>query len=457
MSGAPPAARARARARPLVGATLRYRDIVRADPVRAATTAPSQAPAQASPLLPLAQPQQAPDLDGLRGVAASPPPGDGGGCGGARDGNYAAQAGELLDYGRYEVLGLLGCGTFGQVFRAHDRVTHEDVAVKIVRREVLFYHQACVELGILQKLGALDPHGHHHIGLQCKHPHTQCKKAHTLHEPCDLTFLSLSLYLSWCVCLAVRLRHYFHHGSHLCLVFELLSLSLYDLLSRTGFAGVSLHLVRKIGRQLLTALAFLARPEIGVVHGDVKPENVLLCDPHRARVKLIDFGSAAPAPASPAAAATAGRYVQSRYYRAPEVLLGLPHAAPIDVWSLACVLAEMHTGAPLFPGTDAHDQLARIAALLGPPPAHMLAADAGTPPAPASALARGPRPVADVAHALAGIFGAAGVHAGHAGGDCAGFCDALARMLAYDPAARLTPAAALAHPFFHSPHAAPTT
>lgn len=254
----------------------------------------------------------------------------------------------------------------------------------------------------------------------------------------------------------MRLRHYFHHGSHLCLVFELLSLSLYELLARTGFAGVSLHLVRTIGRQLLTALAFLARPEIGVVHGDVKPENVLLCDAQRARVKLIDFGSAAPAPdsaAAAAAAATAGRYVQSRYYRAPEVLLGRPHAAPIDVWSLACVLVEMHTGAPLFPGTDARDQLARIAALLGPPPAHML--PVGGPPV--GGPVGGPRPVAAVAHALAGVVGAAraarAAQAGHTDADYAGFCDAVARMLAYDPAARLTPAAALAHPFFHSTHA----
>lgn len=152
MSGAPPA-----RPRPLLGATLRYRAIVAAaGPVHAAAAPPL--PPQLQPLLPLAQPQQ------LDAPPDTPPERLCGDPSGA-DGNHAAQTGELLDYGRYEVLGLLGCGTFGQVFRAHDRVTHEDVAVKIVRREALFYHQACVELCLLQKLGALDPHGHQHIGL----------------------------------------------------------------------------------------------------------------------------------------------------------------------------------------------------------------------------------------------------------------------------------------------------
>lgn len=261
----------------------------------------------------------------------------------------------------------------------------------------------------------------------------------------------------------VQLRHYFHYGNHLCLVFELLSRSLYELLALTGFGGVSLHLVRTIGRQLLTALAFLARPEISVVHGDVKPENVLLCDAHRARVKLIDFGSAAPAPAdAAAAAATARRCVQSRYYRAPEVLLGLPHAAPIDVWSLGCLLVEMHAGSPLFPGTDARDMLARISALLGPPPSHMLSGLGTTATTCATTTAFGatsttsgmPRTVEEVARALAGVVDAAraarGGQAGHTGADYACFCDAVARMLAYDPAVRITPAAALAHPFFRT-------
>ena len=79
--------------------------------------------------------------------------------------------------------------------------------------------------------------------------------------------------------------------NHLCLVFELLSYNLYDLLRNTSYRGVSLNLTRKFAQQLCTALLFLATPELNVIHCDLKPENILLCNPKRSAIKIVDFGS----------------------------------------------------------------------------------------------------------------------------------------------------------------------
>ena len=136
------------------------------------------------------------------------------------------------------------------------------------------------------------------------------------------------------------------------------------MLRSTSFKGVSLGLVRKFARQIFSALSFLR--SIGVVHCDVKPENVLLVSADRSAVKLIDFGSSCFVGDTPDFT-----YVQSRFYRAAEVILGLPYGVEIDTWSLGCVLVEMHAGTPLFPGRDERDQLGKIAEALGPVPAWM--------------------------------------------------------------------------------------
>jgi len=79
--------------------------------------------------------------------------------------------------------------------------------------------------------------------------------------------------------------------NHLCLVFELLSYNLYDLLRNTNFRGVSLNLTRKFAQQLCTALLFLSTPKLSIIHCDLKPENILLCNPKRSAIKIVDFGS----------------------------------------------------------------------------------------------------------------------------------------------------------------------
>ena len=152
----------------------------------------------------------------------------------------------------------------------------------------------------------------------------------------------------------VRLLTHFMYRNHQCLVFELLSLNFYELLKNTKFSGVSLNLIRNFAKQILKALAFLARPDVDVIHCDLKPENILLRHPKRSGVKVIDFGS------SCRPNERMYSYIQSRFYRSPEVMLGLPHSVAIDVWSLGCILSEMHTGEPLFSGSDQFDQMQKI-------------------------------------------------------------------------------------------------
>lgn len=93
------------------------------------------------------------------------------------------------------------------------------------------------------------------------------------------------------LCVAVKLKRHFMWRNHLCLVFELLSYNLYDLLRNTNFRGVSLNLTRKFAQQLCTALLFLSTPELNIIHCDLKPENILLCNPKRSAIKIVDFGS----------------------------------------------------------------------------------------------------------------------------------------------------------------------
>lgn len=95
----------------------------------------------------------------------------------------------------------------------------------------------------------------------------------------------------------------------------------------------------------------------------------MLVDPNRHpfRVKVIDFGSA-----SHVSKAVCSTYLQSRYYRAPEIILGLPFCEAIDMWSLGCVIAELFLGWPLYPGSSEYDQIRYISQTQGLPNEHML-------------------------------------------------------------------------------------
>ena len=146
----------------------------------------------------------------------------------------------------------------------------------------------------------------------------------------------------------------------------MLSLNLYELLKNTHFTGVSLNLIRKFAKQILKVLAYLARPHVDIIHCDLKPENILLRHPKRSGIKVIDFGSSCKS------SRRMYSHIQSRLYRSPEVMLGLPYSVAIDMWSLGCILVEMHTGEPLFSGTDQFDQMRKIVGILGMVPEDML-------------------------------------------------------------------------------------
>ena len=240
--------------------------------------------------------------------------------------DYIVRENELFAH-RYTLRKRIGKGSFGQVVAAHDNEGGCEVAIKIIKSKRPFYTQAQTEKQLLQ---LVMKHGAQDANL-------------------------------------VELFDHFVYRNHQCLVFEMLSYNLYELLKNTRFLGVSLNLIRKFARQILQSLKFLATPEVDIVHCDLKPENILLRHPRRSSLKLIDFGS------SCLRTRTMYTYIQSRFYRSPEVFLGLKYDQKIDMWSLGCVLVEMHTGEPLFGGLDQVDQFCRIVDVLGHPPVEMLA------------------------------------------------------------------------------------
>ncbi len=226
---------------------------------------------------------------------------------------------------RYEVLKVIGKGSFGQVVKAYDHRTHQHVALKMVRNEKRFHRQAQEEIRILEHLKKQDKDNAMNI---------------------------------------VHMLEQFTFRSHICITFELLSMNLYELIKKNKFQGFSLQLVRKFAHSILQCLDALYKNRI--IHCDLKPENILLKQQGRSGIKVIDFGS------SCYEHQRIYTYIQSRFYRAPEVILGAKYGMPIDMWSLGCILAELLTGYPLFPGEDEGDQLACIIELQGMPPQKLL-------------------------------------------------------------------------------------
>ena len=106
--------------------------------------------------------------------------------------------------------------------------------------------------------------------------------------------------------------------------------------------------------------------KMSVIHCDLKPENILFTDDRFKNVKIIDFG------ASCRDCASGFFYVQSRYYRAPEITLGLSYSHGVDVWSLGCIVYELITGKPLFPARDENELLEYFIVTVGDIPEHMI-------------------------------------------------------------------------------------
>ena len=134
----------------------------------------------------------------------------------------------------------------------------------------------------------------------------------------------------------IHIKEHFYFRGHLCITFDLMSVNLYEFIKNNNFQGVSLGLIRRFAIQLLTSLNFLAKQNI--IHCDLKPENILLKKSNRSGIRVIDLGS------SCFVDERVYTYIQSRFYRSPEVILGLAYGTAIDMWSFACILAELYTG-----------------------------------------------------------------------------------------------------------------
>jgi serine/threonine protein kinase len=237
-------------------------------------------------------------------------------------GQYIFPINAVIDH-RYQILSLIGRGTFCLVWAAYDHVMQENVAIKCLKPS----HD-----GMFEDEYMINRHLTNHMGANAK---------------------------------VIRLRRRFYHLDHPCMVFELVSQNILSLLHffDAPLVPVPLNLIKKIVRDTLEGLDFMHKH--GVIHTDLKPENVLASrplfpyglfrgdeqarvfdpledDPNEVDFKLGDIGN------SCFIGMPSNDLIQTRQYRSPEVLLGLPYDASADIWSLACMTVEFATRGHLF-------------------------------------------------------------------------------------------------------------
>ncbi|SPO39012.1 related to putative dual specificity protein kinase pom1 [Pseudozyma flocculosa] len=225
-------------------------------------------------------------------------------------GDYLVTTRDHLAF-RYEIIDLLGRGSFGQVLQCRDHKTGHTVAIKLIRNKKRFHHQALVEVKILESLVKWDPEDQYNV---------------------------------------LKITESFLFRNHLCIATELYSMNLYELIKANSFAGFSTKLIRRFTTQVLASLSLMRQRRI--VHCDLKPENILLKHPRRSGIKVIDFGSSC--------------------FEHEKVILGMNYHTAIDIWSLGCIIAELYTGYPLFPGENEQEQLACIMEVLGVPDRYLI-------------------------------------------------------------------------------------
>ncbi|TEB34629.1 CMGC/CLK protein kinase [Coprinellus micaceus] len=343
-----------------------------------------------------------------------------------KEGHYIIVPDDMI-YKRYRTVRLLGQGTFGKVVEAVDTQTNSRVAIKIIRAIPKYRDASKIEVRVLQKLKERDPLNRN----KCIH-----------------------------------LLHWFDHRNHICLVSELLGMCVYDFLKENDFAPFPRHHIQDFARQLFGSVAFLH--DLRLIHTDLKPENILLVHndyrvvnvpipgkrngatkPKRilqsTDIRLIDFGSAT------FESEYHSTVVCTRHYRAPEIILGLGWSFPCDAYSLGCILVEFYTGVALYQTHDNLEHLAMMEMVMGKMPERFARAGARSKPeffkegakldwpkAKASRQSkkdvRATRPLADVIPPTD--------HANKL------FLNLVQKLLAFDPAQRISVREALAHPYF---------
>lgn len=243
--------------------------------------------------------------------------------------DFVCETGDML-IEKYEIVRLLGEAAFSKTYECIDHTDKKHVCIKVIKNEKDYVDQSLDEIKVLTELNKGDKQNHNHI---------------------------------------LRLFGYFYFKEHLFLVTELLYQNLYDFTcllkkyhSRKQY--FTLDRVKFITKQILEAMVYYHN--LNVIHCDLKPENIMLEDPNRCTIQVIDFGS------SCYNTDRLVSYVQSRSYRAPEVILGMSYDKRIDIWSLGCIVAELYTGNLLFDNSSVGALLASAVAILGQVPKSML-------------------------------------------------------------------------------------
>ncbi|KAI9231272.1 MAG: kinase-like domain-containing protein, partial [Podila humilis] len=251
-----------------------------------------------------------------------------------KDGHFIVHAGKEFT-GRYEIVKLLGQGTFGKVVECLDLETGNRCAIKIIRAVQKYRDASKIEARVLSTLKQHDPRN----DFKCLH-----------------------------------LNDMFDFKNHICMVFDLLGQSIYDWLKDNNFCAFPHNQIQFFAKQLLTSVSFLHR--LRLIHTDLKPENILLANgaykqaPYNVtgnktrrillnpEIRLIDFGSATFQDEHHSTV------VSTRHYRAPEIILGMGWSYPCDIWSVGCILVEFLTGEALFQTHDNLEHLAMMQAVL---------------------------------------------------------------------------------------------
>ncbi|XP_035862718.1 serine/threonine-protein kinase MAK isoform X2 [Sander lucioperca] len=215
---------------------------------------------------------------------------------------------------RYTTLRQLGDGTYGSVLMGRSNESGELVAIKRMKRKFYSWEE-CMNLREVKSLKKLN-----HANV-------------------------------------VKLKEVIRENDHLYFVFEYMKENLYQLMKdRKKLFPESV--IRNISFQILQGLSFIHKH--GFFHRDMKPENLLCMGPEL--VKIADFGLAREIRSKPPYT----DYVSTRWYRAPEVLLrSSTYSSPIDLWAVGCIMAELYTLRPLFPGNSEVDEIFKICQVLG--------------------------------------------------------------------------------------------
>ena len=262
------------------------------------------------------------------------------------DGYYIVKNDSTFANGRFIIKKLLGQGTFGKVVKAYDQKSNSLVAIKIIKSIPKYREASKIELRVLTMLKKHDPNNK----FQCIH-----------------------------------LRECFDYRNHICIVTDLLKISLFDFMQKNQFLPFPGSHIQAMTKQLLRSVAFLH--DLNLIHTDLKPENILIKDSsyckkiyHKIdyenndksetlfrkilkdpKIYTIDFGSAIFQDEYHSS------IISTRHYRAPEIILGVGWSFPCDMWSVGSILIELLTGEALFKTHENEQHLAMMEKVIGEP------------------------------------------------------------------------------------------